>query len=230
MRAQIQNGCVGLWTASNLCKVCCDHTCISSAHFTAFTGSLKLPPVWSSCRMVLSREAVTRISGASINCPSIDYPDDMYLGTVARQLEIDIVHSPLFHQVIVSIWQTHWATRKQKLICPPVPTSSTVVPARLLPPSHPPAADSCLLPPTPPTQPHGRLPAVPQRREWLFQTEDWTITLCYTILVDCNNHHGIYNGYIIYMNYLWCSVLLKSYTLSSFWTFSHSAGKPESDH
>ena len=52
--------------------------------------------------MVLSREAVRKIVDAGYNCPSPDYPDDMYLGTVARELKIVIVHSPLFHQVISS--------------------------------------------------------------------------------------------------------------------------------
>ena len=47
--------------------------------------------------MVLSREAVRRMTGHG--CPALDYPDDLFLGSTARQLGVHIVHSPLFHQV-----------------------------------------------------------------------------------------------------------------------------------
>lgn len=51
------------------------------------------------CSMVLSREAVERIVELGHGCPTLDYPDDLFLGSTARQLEFNIVHSPLFHQV-----------------------------------------------------------------------------------------------------------------------------------
>lgn len=34
-------------------------------------------------------------------CPSARTPDDMYLGFCLRELGTEIVHSPLFHQVII---------------------------------------------------------------------------------------------------------------------------------
>lgn len=49
--------------------------------------------------MMLSRAAVDRIIASGIQCPLISTPDDMFLGSVAGQLGINIIHSPLFHQV-----------------------------------------------------------------------------------------------------------------------------------
>ena len=49
--------------------------------------------------MVLSRAAVERIISSGIQCPLISAPDDMFLGGIAGQLGIHIIHSPLFHQV-----------------------------------------------------------------------------------------------------------------------------------
>lgn len=48
--------------------------------------------------MVLSRAAVERIVSSGQQCSSISAPDDMFLGGIAKQLDIDIIHSPLFHQ------------------------------------------------------------------------------------------------------------------------------------
>ncbi|XP_065890244.1 beta-1,3-glucosyltransferase-like [Dysidea avara] len=48
--------------------------------------------------MVLSRSAVDRIISRGRTCPRDDYPDDMFLGTTAKALDIDVVSSNLFHQ------------------------------------------------------------------------------------------------------------------------------------
>ena len=49
--------------------------------------------------MVLSRAAVERVVSDKVECASISTPDDMFLGLAAKKLGIDIIHSPLFHQV-----------------------------------------------------------------------------------------------------------------------------------
>ena len=49
--------------------------------------------------MVLSRSAVDKIISRGRTCPRDDYPDDMFLGNIAKALDIDIVSSNLFHQV-----------------------------------------------------------------------------------------------------------------------------------
>lgn len=51
--------------------------------------------------MVFSRGAVERIIASGITCPRDDYPDDMFLGSTAKALNIDIVSSSLFHQVSI---------------------------------------------------------------------------------------------------------------------------------
>ena len=51
--------------------------------------------------MVLSKAAVSSYVNSGHRCPSIDSPDDMFLGSVAVALNWDVVHSPLFHQVYV---------------------------------------------------------------------------------------------------------------------------------
>jgi UDP-glucose:O-linked fucose beta-1,3-glucosyltransferase len=49
--------------------------------------------------MVLNRGAVELLS-KDCKCPSIDYPDDMYImGLCLSKLRIPILHSSLFHQV-----------------------------------------------------------------------------------------------------------------------------------
>lgn len=55
------------------------------------------------CRMVLSSAALHKlITSDTCQCSSADAPDDMTLGLCMKQLNIDITHSPLFHQVSVS--------------------------------------------------------------------------------------------------------------------------------
>jgi len=49
--------------------------------------------------MILSRSAVDRIISRDRKCPRDDYPDDMFLGTTAKALDITVVSSSLFHQV-----------------------------------------------------------------------------------------------------------------------------------
>ena len=51
------------------------------------------------CRMVLSRGAVQKIIRSGRTCPHDNAPDDMFLGSTAKALDIDIVSSNLFHQV-----------------------------------------------------------------------------------------------------------------------------------
>ncbi|KAL5477253.1 hypothetical protein EMCRGX_G024022 [Ephydatia muelleri] len=48
--------------------------------------------------MVLSRAAVSSLVEVGYQCPHDSYPDDMFLGTVAKQLGMYIVHSTAFHQ------------------------------------------------------------------------------------------------------------------------------------
>ncbi|KAL0272597.1 UNVERIFIED_CONTAM: hypothetical protein PYX00_005509 [Menopon gallinae] len=49
--------------------------------------------------VVLSREAVMRLSGGNCRCPRETTPDDMFLlGICARKMNIGLVHIPLFHQ------------------------------------------------------------------------------------------------------------------------------------
>jgi len=55
------------------------------------------------CRMVLSRGAVQRIIKSGRTCPRDDSPDDMFLGSTAKALYIDVVSSNLFHQVSSSL-------------------------------------------------------------------------------------------------------------------------------
>ena len=55
-----------------------------------------------SRRMVLSGAAVSSLVEVGYQCPHDSYPDDMFLGTVAKQLGMYIVHSTAFHQV--AIW------------------------------------------------------------------------------------------------------------------------------
>ena len=57
--------------------------------------------------MVLSREAVKVITESNTHCPRDDAPDDMYLGNIAQDLGIIVVHSPLFHQVRDTTTPTH---------------------------------------------------------------------------------------------------------------------------
>lgn len=53
----------------------------------------------TSNRMILSQQAVFNFVESGLNCPEASYPDDMYLGYVAKMLGWDVLHSPLFHQV-----------------------------------------------------------------------------------------------------------------------------------
>lgn len=48
--------------------------------------------------MVLSRAAVVAMVTVGYQCPYDSFPDDMFLGSVAKQLGIYIVHSAAFHQ------------------------------------------------------------------------------------------------------------------------------------
>ncbi|CAH1801167.1 unnamed protein product [Owenia fusiformis] len=51
--------------------------------------------------MVFSRAAIEKLmfdGDRPFNCPSLDTPDDMILGSFCRGLNIPLVHSPLFHQ------------------------------------------------------------------------------------------------------------------------------------
>ena len=47
--------------------------------------------------MIFSRQAVELIL-ANCECPSIDTPDDMYIGACIKNLNIMFVHSDLLHQ------------------------------------------------------------------------------------------------------------------------------------
>ena len=49
--------------------------------------------------MVLSRGAVQKIIKSGRTCSHDNAPDDMFLGSTAKVLNIDIVSSSLFHQV-----------------------------------------------------------------------------------------------------------------------------------
>lgn len=50
--------------------------------------------------VVLSKEAVMRFSEGGCKCPSHSTPDDMFLfGICLLQLNVTIVHIPMFHQV-----------------------------------------------------------------------------------------------------------------------------------
>lgn len=48
--------------------------------------------------MVLSRVAVSEIISSGCRCYSLDAPDDMELGMCLKNLNIPVIHSPLFHQ------------------------------------------------------------------------------------------------------------------------------------
>ena len=51
-------------------------------------------------RMVLNRAAVQKImSPVMPRCPSPEYADDMFLGTLASQKQIYTMHSQMFRQV-----------------------------------------------------------------------------------------------------------------------------------
>ena len=50
--------------------------------------------------VVLSRPAIMKFSSNNCECPSNSTPDDMFLlGICFQQLNITIIHIPLFHQV-----------------------------------------------------------------------------------------------------------------------------------
>lgn len=49
--------------------------------------------------MILSRGAVSSMVQRGVKCPSPDHPDDMFLGSTARYYKINVVFSPLYHQV-----------------------------------------------------------------------------------------------------------------------------------
>lgn len=59
----------------------------------------KLCSLFSTCRIVLSRVAVSRLMSSGCSCYSDDAPDDMVLGRCFTSLGVPITHSPLFHQV-----------------------------------------------------------------------------------------------------------------------------------
>ncbi len=65
-------------------------------------------------REVLSRQAVIDVIESRYKCPADDFPDDMFLGSMATLLKWDIVHSPLFHQV--SIYSYHAVHLKKKIV------------------------------------------------------------------------------------------------------------------
>ena len=50
-------------------------------------------------RVIFSRPAVEKIVSSQFTCPSADYPDDMFLGSLTRILNISLFDSSLFHQV-----------------------------------------------------------------------------------------------------------------------------------
>ena len=52
-----------------------------------------------SPRMVLSAQAAVSLVQSEQKCPSDNYADDMFLGSVAKQLHWDVVQSSLVHQV-----------------------------------------------------------------------------------------------------------------------------------
>ena len=52
-----------------------------------------------TCSMILSRGAIDRMVQRGVKCPSPDHPDDMFLGSTAKYYKIDVVFSPLYHQV-----------------------------------------------------------------------------------------------------------------------------------
>ena len=51
--------------------------------------------------IVFSKGAIDSIVNSKITCPSHDYPDDMFIGNIARLLQLQLVHSSLFHQVTI---------------------------------------------------------------------------------------------------------------------------------
>lgn len=57
--------------------------------------------------IVFSRPLLNKLTENGVcECPSINTPDDMYLGICIARLGVPITHSPLFHQVIYAtkIW------------------------------------------------------------------------------------------------------------------------------
>lgn len=53
-------------------------------------------------RMVFSREAINQlVTNGEADCHADDSPDDMTLGMRYKRLDISLVHSPYFHQVLV---------------------------------------------------------------------------------------------------------------------------------
>lgn len=61
-------------------------------------------PSLCCCSMVFSREAVLRLLSSGCKCYSNDAPDDMVLGMCLNALGLPVTHSPLFHQVIFSLF------------------------------------------------------------------------------------------------------------------------------
>ena len=56
--------------------------------------------------MVLSLAALQKlVTSDTCYCSAADAPDDMTLGLCLKQLDIDITHSPLFHQVCLRYQQ-----------------------------------------------------------------------------------------------------------------------------
>ncbi|XP_018332407.1 beta-1,3-glucosyltransferase [Agrilus planipennis] len=48
--------------------------------------------------ILISRPLVEKLSTEGCHCPSVSSPDDMVLGLCFKKLDVDVIHSPYFHQ------------------------------------------------------------------------------------------------------------------------------------